>query len=166
MPRQTNRLTDKTIRALSEPGMHADGNGLYLSITATGVRSWVYRFRLAGRRRDMGLGALADLKLAEARTAADRARRMVRRVRGVNTRTPHLNSHTANSPGPAGNGGRSRRARCREAAGTQASYSRRLGRRGRCSLELVPPSTRPPRLVGWGAGRATQSPRTPETTFP
>ena len=37
----------------------SDGNGLYLRVAATGTKSWIYRFQLNGKRRDMGIGNLA-----------------------------------------------------------------------------------------------------------
>jgi integrase len=67
MARQTNRLTDIKLRALNEPGMHPDGDGLYLRITSTGTKGWIYRFRQAGRLRDMGLGKYPTISLAAAR---------------------------------------------------------------------------------------------------
>jgi integrase len=61
-----------------QPGMHCDGLGLYLQVTDSGSRSWVYRFKLKGRSRDMGLGSLVDVSLAEAREKATDARRLLR----------------------------------------------------------------------------------------
>lgn len=77
MARATNRLTHLKAQALRLPGMHADGNGLYLRVDQTGARSWVLVFHLHGRRREMGLGSLASVKLTEARQAAADARAMV-----------------------------------------------------------------------------------------
>jgi integrase len=57
--------------------MHADGNGLYLQLSKTGTKNWVFRFRHQGKRRDMGLGALADVGLASARAKASEARRLL-----------------------------------------------------------------------------------------
>lgn len=48
-------LTTLEIRMLN-PGMHADGNGLYLYVKPGGTKSWIFRYQLAGRRREMGLG--------------------------------------------------------------------------------------------------------------
>jgi integrase len=48
----------------------ADGGGLYLRVGATGSRSWIFRYRLAGKSHDMGLGSLHTVTLAEARAAA------------------------------------------------------------------------------------------------
>jgi len=66
----SNRLTDKALKALTKPGMHPDGDGLYLAVKSDGGKSWVFRYRFCGKRREMGLGSAADVKLAEARTAA------------------------------------------------------------------------------------------------
>lgn len=74
MPRAINRLTDKTVKALTEPGMHADGSGLYLRIDQTDNRRWVFVFFWRGKRREMGLGSAATVSLKAARLAADAAR--------------------------------------------------------------------------------------------
>ncbi len=60
------------------PGMHADGNGLYLRVLASGGKGWIFRFQLNGRRREMGLGSIDFLPLLEAREVAARALRLVR----------------------------------------------------------------------------------------
>jgi len=59
----------------AKPGMHADGQGLYLRVQErTGdeglAKSWIFRFQLSGRRREMGLGTLADLPAPRARALA------------------------------------------------------------------------------------------------
>jgi len=40
---------------------HADGGGLYLQMSPGGGKSWVFRYKLAGRTREMGLGSLHTL---------------------------------------------------------------------------------------------------------
>jgi len=72
-----NRLTARRVATVSEPGYHADGGGLYLQVTANGAKSWVFRYRFEGRRPEMGLGPLHVVGLADAREAADAARKMV-----------------------------------------------------------------------------------------
>jgi hypothetical protein len=51
-------------------GMHADGGGLYLQVTKTASgrlnKSWVFRYAIVGRERQMGLGSLTEVKLATA----------------------------------------------------------------------------------------------------
>lgn len=74
MARGRHRLTATRVAGLREPGRYADGDGLYLLVDATGNRRWIYRYwqgsRTDGRRRDLGLGALADVSLAQARAMA------------------------------------------------------------------------------------------------
>lgn len=70
MARLINRLSARSVAALAKPGYHADGNGLYLLIGPGGTKSWVFRYERQGRRREMGLGALAVVSLQEARHAA------------------------------------------------------------------------------------------------
>lgn len=74
MARLVEQLTEAKIRNLVAPGLHADGRGLYLQVRPGGARSWIYRFTLSGRTRDMGLGALAVVSLAKARGKAAAAR--------------------------------------------------------------------------------------------
>lgn len=56
----------------------SDGNGLYLRVAATGTKSWIYRFQLNGKRRDMGIGTFADLPLAQAREEVAMLGKLVR----------------------------------------------------------------------------------------
>ncbi|WPO42520.1 tyrosine-type recombinase/integrase [Tardiphaga sp. 42S5] len=75
MARTVGKLSALKVVRLAKPGMHADGAGLYLQITGTGAKSWLYRFSLNGRAREMGLGSLSAVSLSEAREAAARCRR-------------------------------------------------------------------------------------------
>ncbi len=59
------------------PGKHGDGRGLFLFVKPTGARSWVLRYQLNGRRRDLGLGAYPEVTLAKAREKALEARRLI-----------------------------------------------------------------------------------------
>lgn len=101
-PRTYGRLTARTVAAAGpkvdgaqiRPAMYPDGGGLYLQVTPhkglgsadldpreanrTASRSWLFRFSLNGRVREMGLGPLRDIGLAEARELAVTARRLVR----------------------------------------------------------------------------------------
>src|SRR4029453_3498061 len=75
MARTTGRLTALRVAKAKRPGMYADGGGLYLQITAGGA-SWIYRYMLNGRAREMGLGPLALFGLQEARAKVLDARRL------------------------------------------------------------------------------------------
>lgn len=76
MARPTNRLSARFVRT-APAGYHADGAGLYLLVTAEGTASWVFRFTLNKRKREMGLGAASTFTLAEARERAAAARRLL-----------------------------------------------------------------------------------------
>jgi hypothetical protein len=58
-------------------GRYADGLGLYLFVEPTGARRWIWRGIIKGRRRDLGLGPVALVSLAEARAEAVRLKRIV-----------------------------------------------------------------------------------------
>lgn len=59
------------------PGWRGDGRGLFLYVKPTGARSWVLRYQVLGRRRDLGLGPYPDVSLAMARDRAAEARRLL-----------------------------------------------------------------------------------------
>jgi integrase len=62
-------------------GRYTDGRGLMLVVKPSGTRSWVLRYQLNGRRRDMGLGPYPEVTLSAAREKALLARRQI--VEGV-----------------------------------------------------------------------------------
>jgi hypothetical protein len=76
--RTTHRLTAIKVASLTRKGLHPDGNGLYLRITESGTKSWIYRYVVDGKARDMGLGPITIVSLAKAREAADECRRQRR----------------------------------------------------------------------------------------
>jgi integrase len=80
--RTINRLSHRKVETLKQPGMHGDGGGLYLQVTegadGTARKSWLFRYAVAGRERQMGLGPLRDVPLAEARNCALAARELRR----------------------------------------------------------------------------------------
>jgi integrase len=79
--RKLGRLTPLMVGRLKERGMYPDGGGLYLQVTATGVKSWIFRYAVDGKDRLMGLGPLHAVSLAEARAKATECRRQ--RVDGL-----------------------------------------------------------------------------------
>jgi integrase len=76
MARKLNRLTAVEVRASDKKGMYHDGGGLYLQVSSSGTKSWIFRFTLDGRAREMGLGPLHAIALADARKRAAECRRM------------------------------------------------------------------------------------------
>jgi integrase len=76
LARVIGRLTALKVSRAIKPGMYADGGGLYLQVTGTGAKSWIYRYMLRGREREMGLGSLSAVCLADARTKAVECRNL------------------------------------------------------------------------------------------
>ena len=70
MARTIGRLTALKVDKAKRPGMYADGGGLYLRVTQSGTKNWVFRFMLNGRPRWMGVGPLHTIGLAQARNRA------------------------------------------------------------------------------------------------
>ena len=75
MARAIMRLTALKVEKAKNPGMYADGAGLYLRITPEGARNWVLRYMLDRKPHWMGLGPLSLYGLQEARGKALDARR-------------------------------------------------------------------------------------------
>lgn len=77
MARTINRLTAKGVAGRKDPGLHADGAGLYLSVKAAGSRSWLFVYQWKGKRREKGLGSASTVSLQEARERRDAARHLL-----------------------------------------------------------------------------------------
>jgi integrase len=80
MQRLRKKLAARTVATITKPGLHADGGGLYLHVSASGAKSWIFRWSRDCKSHDMGLGTAGDddVTLAEARELATDARRRVR----------------------------------------------------------------------------------------
>jgi integrase len=72
-----NRLTALRVQRLKTPGMYPDGNGLYAQLAGGGSKSWVFRFSLRGRAREMGLGPIDRVPLGEARAKVAKYRKLL-----------------------------------------------------------------------------------------
>ena len=72
---RTGKLSAVEVIKAKGPAVLHDGGGLYLRVSATNAKSWVFRFQLDGKRRDMGLGPFPDISLAEARAKATEHRK-------------------------------------------------------------------------------------------
>ena len=79
MPREVhNQLSAVAVKNEIRPGRHADGNGLYLVVSQTGAKQWLWRGVVHGRRRDIGIGAAGLVPLRDARETARTWRRIAR----------------------------------------------------------------------------------------
>jgi integrase len=75
--RHSNRLSAMRVARATKPGRYADGGGLYLQVSQSGTRAWIFRFMRNRAARHMGLGPVHDVSLAEARTIAGECRRLL-----------------------------------------------------------------------------------------
>ena len=73
MARGIHRLTQLQVRRAKKRRWLCDGGGLYLQQG----RAWIFRYKIAGRTRMLGLGPLALVDLAQARELALAARRQL-----------------------------------------------------------------------------------------
>ena len=91
--RKINRLNARSAATMNQFGRHADGGGLYLSISPNGGRRWVFLYRWHGKPTEIGFGsapraaapdvpARAGVTLADARELAAQARAQL--AKGVN----------------------------------------------------------------------------------
>jgi integrase len=91
----TGKLNALKVAREKRAGLYGDGGGLYLQVSTSGARSWLFRYwipqcdpttaeilrdhrtnRLKGRTREMGLGSCATVSLAEARQRALECRKL------------------------------------------------------------------------------------------
>lgn len=77
MSRSIHRLSALQVKNLAKPGLHPDGGSLYLSVSATGTKSWRIIYVRNGKRVELGIGSLATVTLAEARNKAAEARKLL-----------------------------------------------------------------------------------------
>ena len=77
MKRQLFKLSQKEVVNKRKPGYYPDGGGLYLQVSESGSKSWLFRFVLNGKERQMGLGPFHTVTLADARAAAVECRKLL-----------------------------------------------------------------------------------------
>jgi integrase len=70
MARTIGKLTALGISQAKRRGYYGDGGGLFLQVSPGGSKSWVFRYKVDGRLREMGLGPLHTIGLGKARQKA------------------------------------------------------------------------------------------------
>lgn len=71
MARSLNKLSDVSVKAAKKAGRHSDGGGLYLNVSPSGSKSWLFLWvPSGGKRKEMGLGPYPTVSLAKARALA------------------------------------------------------------------------------------------------
>lgn len=71
------KLSATAVARQKQPGHYGDGGGLWLQVSTVGTKSWVFRFARQGKAREMGLGPLHTVSLAEAREKAAECRKQL-----------------------------------------------------------------------------------------
>jgi integrase len=88
MGRSLHKLNVRRLAALTASGRYGDGGGLFLVVSQSGSRKWVFRYRWRKGRHDLGLGSARDVPLASARQLAAAARLSL--SRGINPLTARV----------------------------------------------------------------------------
>lgn len=77
MGRGIHRLSAAKVAKTAKPGRYGDGGGLWLQVGPAGTKSWLLRYMIDGRARQMGLGPVHTVGLADARDQATACRRQL-----------------------------------------------------------------------------------------
>jgi hypothetical protein len=77
MARLINKLNAVIIKKLEKAGLYSDGGGLWINVTNTCAKSWVFRFDIGKKRYHMGLGSIITVSLPEARATALNYRKLL-----------------------------------------------------------------------------------------
>jgi hypothetical protein len=91
MTRKINRLNARSVATIAKHGRHADGGGLYLSISPNGGRRWTFLYRWNRKVTEIGFGSAraGHVTLARARELAGEARaELAKGVNPKNARKP------------------------------------------------------------------------------
>ena len=78
MGKHGRKLTAAFVRSIHEPGLYWDEHGLVLRVKPSGYKQWIQRLFIHGKRRELGLGPVRLVTLAEARDAALANRKVAR----------------------------------------------------------------------------------------
>jgi integrase len=77
MARLIKRLSTKKVEHARKPGYYPDGANLYLQVSDSGSKSWIFRYTINGRERQMGLGSVLKCPLTKARDKAEEKRNLL-----------------------------------------------------------------------------------------
>ncbi len=95
--RKAKKFTNLQVKSFRDPGMYADGQGLYLRVSwsKNRTKSWILRIMKDGKRQDIGLGGYPTVSLSDARNEAARLRAEIKQG---NTPTTARNRRKAVAP--------------------------------------------------------------------
>src|SRR5882757_2549990 len=72
-----DKLSAAKIKAIKTPGDFLDGRGLYLQVRSETSKSWLLKYSINKRAREMGLGSAFDFGLSDAREMRDKYRKLL-----------------------------------------------------------------------------------------
>ncbi|CAE6852438.1 tyrosine-type recombinase/integrase [Paraburkholderia aspalathi] len=75
MARPIKKLSAIKVRQEKTPGYYSDGGGLYLQISPSGSKSWIFRYARNKKSHEIGLGSYLNVSLESAREKAEGMRR-------------------------------------------------------------------------------------------
>ncbi|MFM0321175.1 tyrosine-type recombinase/integrase [Caballeronia glebae] len=75
MARPIKKLSAVKVRQEKMPGYYSDGGGLYLQVSPSGSKSWIFRYARNKKSHEVGLGAYMNVSLDVARERAEGMRR-------------------------------------------------------------------------------------------
>jgi integrase len=78
MARLIEKLSSLEVSKKTKPGYYGDGAGLWLQVSLSGTKSWIFRYTFGGKQREMGLGPFHTVSLADARAKAKECRLILR----------------------------------------------------------------------------------------
>ena len=79
MAKLINRLSAQAVKKQKKPGWYNDGNGLYLQVSKSGSKSFVFRYKINGKERRHGLGSFPSHSLDDARSEAIACRKLLKK---------------------------------------------------------------------------------------
>lgn len=82
MSRTLNKLSARKVTTTKIPGYYSDGGGLYLQVSSTLSKSWIFKFVRDKKATEIGLGSQVDVSLEEARDKATDYRKLLKQ--GIN----------------------------------------------------------------------------------
>lgn len=89
MARLVNKLSALKVARLDKAGWYCDGDGLWLQVSPTGSKSWVFRFAIAGKRHHMGLRVLSVSRLLDSNCIRYSSLQSPYQIEGVLIRIDH-----------------------------------------------------------------------------
>ncbi len=88
--KKSKKLTVFFVKSEKKSGRYSDNqNNLYLQVNKSGLKSWIFRYSIHDKRREMGLGRIENVTLQEARKKASQLYQEIKDNPGFDPITEH-----------------------------------------------------------------------------